>query len=172
MLIFTAQEIREALGCEVILGGSSAVCRAGWSTQLQLMPEILTRGTPQSNISGARLRPRKLEAFDRLSHWLCPPQQEIDCPMLLPEMAIADALVDRASGGQTHIYDPDDLDPDEIPEGAADPVLAGPWRIWDGRSTVQAKPRLTWRCCAGRHPSRLDDTFGCRSNTVKTEKLY
>lgn len=77
MLIFTAQEIREALGCEVILGGSSAVCRAGWSTQLQLMPEILTRGTPQSNISGARLRPRKLEAFDRLSHWLCPPQQEM-----------------------------------------------------------------------------------------------
>lgn len=141
MLIFTAQEIREALGCEVILGGSSAVCRAGWSTQLQLMPEILTRGTPQSNISGARLRPRKLEAFDRLSHWLCPPQQEIDCPMLLPEMAIADALVDRASGGQTHIYDPDDLDPDEIPEGAADRfsrALADlGWPV-DGSSEAQA----------------------------------
>ncbi|MBW3243386.1 hypothetical protein KUV57_12000 [Epibacterium sp. DP7N7-1] len=72
------------------------------------------------------MRSRNPKVFDILATWTCPlgyaPDGILsggsDWPVLLPEMAIADALVDRHIGGMTHMYDPDDLDPEEMGEGA------------------------------------------------------
>lgn len=128
MRLLTAQEIRAQIGCDFLVGGSSAIRSAGWTTQMQRMPELITRGPVPGNLEGVRLRPRPEAVFDTLLSWQCPIGYESDgllergsgWPVLMPEMAIADALVDRLRGGETHIYDPDDLDPEEMGSGAPD----------------------------------------------------
>jgi len=128
MRVLTAEEIRKYIGCDFLVGGSSAIRNAGWTTQVQRMPELITRGPTLRDLDGVRLRSRTPELFDALMAWTCPmgyaPDGLLsggsDWPVLLPGMAIADALVDRRNGGGTHIYDPDDLDPDEVGDGATD----------------------------------------------------
>lgn len=126
MRLLTAEMTRIRLGCDVLIGGSSAVRYAGWTTQQQMLPEVLTRGTPAVALSGMRIRPRSPEIFDLLLGYAEASRMQGVVPMgdvgplgedwliLPPEVAIADALLDRRSGRATHIFDADDLDPDEI----------------------------------------------------------
>jgi hypothetical protein len=104
-----------ALGLDgpVFVGGSTALAHAGWTTQSNRLPELICAADPGLTAPDLRFRPRSKQVLTILSSWLC----DIafgDCPVLRPEMALADAVLDRLRGGATHIYDPDDLDPDEI----------------------------------------------------------
>lgn len=124
MQLLSSHSMRDHLGCDFIIGGSSAVVDAGWTTQVQRMPEILVRGRTTAVVTGARIRHREPEHFDRLLNWCSAmAHSETGWPVLLPEMAIADALVDRLRGGTTHIFDADDLDPDEMGDGAGEALL-------------------------------------------------
>ncbi|WP_154667686.1 hypothetical protein [Leisingera caerulea] len=124
MQLLSRHSMRNHLGCDFIVGGSSAVADAGWTTQIQRMPEILVRGRTTAVLTGARIRCRGPEHFDMLLNWCCPMgHSETGWPVLLPEMAIADALADRSRGGATHIFDADDLDPDEMGDGAGEALL-------------------------------------------------
>ncbi len=96
----------------VIVGGSTALAHLGWTTQICRLPEVLCRCDRKIDVTGIRFRPRSPRTLDILVKWAS------DVPfdglqVLMPEMAIADAVLDRLRGGQTHIYDPDDIDPDE-----------------------------------------------------------
>lgn len=97
-----------------IIGGSAALSHAGWTTQFQQMPDILIPvASPEIEIPGARLH-RRPEPIYRIleEHSEAGPGAEWECLMLDPAHAIADAWLDRARGGKTHLYDPDDIEPE------------------------------------------------------------
>lgn len=97
-----------------IIGGSAALAHAGWTTQFQQMPDIIMSDvSPEALIPGARLHRRDAATYRILEgHSEAGPGGEWGCRMLDPVYAIADAWLDRARGGSTHIYDPDDIDPE------------------------------------------------------------
>ena len=101
----------------VLIGGSTALAHAGWTTQLDRMPEVICGAAPGQGAPNMRLRPRPAHVLKLLEDWTTDHSYD-GCRVLRPEMAIADAVLDRLNGGATYIYDPDDLDPDEIDVGA------------------------------------------------------
>lgn len=98
-----------------IIGGSAALSYAGWTTQFQQMPDILVPQGDVPILSGVRIHLRDAETYRVLrSHSEEGPGDGWGCLMLDPVYAIADAWLDRDRGGSTHIYDPDDIDPETV----------------------------------------------------------
>ncbi|WP_411839617.1 hypothetical protein [Paracoccus sp. ME4] len=77
------------------------------------MPDILVPKGDVPTIGGARIHERDAQTYRILrSHAEAGPGDIWGCLMLDPVYAIADAWLDRDRGGSTHVYDPDDIEPD------------------------------------------------------------